>query len=146
MVSLRKRWFSPEQERFHKLREKYEQLLERLDDVEFDYEVYGPDEKNPESGFRVEVKNGWVEATRWESTEPPDDPDYREDWEENPVLRTDMATEIVELLGDKHLEAPALMELMQMPPEKRKRALIDLAAEYFSYYGGDESWVSEVGE
>lgn len=139
-------------------------LEEEVDDVianEIAFEHYsvGPDIRDPESAWYVKTSGGYVESIRWDLTERPDDPDYVEDWKENPVLKSTTSLELEDLfaVSGRHWQG-------ERPPESLKglatywsfggetghayveTVIVEAIGAYQSYYGGSEEFVSEVGE
>jgi hypothetical protein len=128
-------------------------------EIEFRYYAQGPDEKNPESGLQVDVRNGNVEFTQWDLTPEPDDPGYREDWEERPVVKVSNALDLVELMDPSgvwrgsYVGDEETVDLDQVvawwgkgETERAEKAIVAAALSYLGYYGGSEEMVEGVGD
>ena len=149
MVTWRKRWSPDDPERSAR-----EKLRDFLNEISFTHRAFGPSRRNPEHGIEVEASGGSVNITQWDLTEPPDDEDYKKDWEERPVLKMTTSLDLTALLdpAGKHRgsysrdEELDVREFPFMGKRKVKEAVINAALSYLAYYGGSEEWVSEVGE
>ena len=69
-----------------------------LDDLDIDYEKYGPDEKNPESGLAVRVQGSNVEITEWTDIEAANGEEQPEGEE---IVRQSADVDLSELLDPK---------------------------------------------
>lgn len=147
MTIWKKRWW-PEGE------PSRDDLDDFISDLAFSY--YGESaDKDPESGLGIRLESGTVYITQWDLTEPPDDEAYMEDWEENPVLKVSAAIDLEPLLdpkakhrGSYSRDEPSVTvrDLIRMSREEIWETIQGAAIAYLAYYGGDEEWVSEIGE
>lgn len=120
------------------------------------FSYYGEDQdENPEHGLGVRVERGLVHITQWDMTEPPDDEAYKEDWEDNPVLKVSSTLDLEALMDPKAVHrgsysgdepAVGMVELMKMSRDEIWQAIQSAAIAHMGYYGGHEEWVSEIGE
>lgn len=130
-----------------------EEYKDTVDAIEFDYESYGPDKKNPESGLSVEVRGGNATITQWDLTPPPDDPQMMEAWKDMPVLKMSTEVDLHDLLDQegKHRGSysgdggESLVTVAFMPKEAQQRAVVAAAISWMGTHGGDEMYVEAVG-
>lgn len=137
-------------------------LSERLEDLYYEVEVdhYATDEAvghEPENGLQVRVRGGDVEMTEWTFTPEPDDSDYKEEWEEAPVLKISTGIPLEDLMeptakhrqgytGDVGLGLEEVLELWETNPKAVEQAIIAAAISYLAYYGGSEEMVEGIGD
>jgi len=123
-----------------------------LDNLDVDYEKYGPDEKNPTSGLKVEASSRGVEITEWTDIE---DANGEEQPEGERISRQDANIDLSELFDPnaKHRgtysgddKSVGIVELAKMNDDEREDAIVSAAIAYLGYWGGEESYVDAIGE
>lgn len=130
-----------------------EQQVERLSE-EFPVEKYGPEQDNPEQGFLIDLTpstfipdQSTVEITEWNDVEAASGEPAEEF--SGQVLKQEAYVELVDLLThDENYSATPeeVAEMVDQNPQKAKETIVRAALHYLSYYGGEESFVDEVGE
>jgi hypothetical protein len=123
-----------------------------LADLDIDYESYGPDENEPESGLAVRVQGSNVEITEWTDIEAATG---EEQPEGKQVSQRYADTALWRLLDPtaKHRgvysgdSGESLKDVAQMNEEEREEAIV-AAAIAFIAYGADvsEDFVDAIGE
>jgi hypothetical protein len=123
-----------------------------LDDLDIDYESYGPDKKNPTSGLKVTTRGQTVEITEWTDIE---DATGDEQPEGEKISRQYAEVELDELFdpNGKHRGSysrddknVSLVDLAQMDDEDQEDAIVAAAIAYLAYHGGEEEFVDEIGD
>ena len=125
-----------------------------LDDLDIDYEKYGPDEKNPESGLAVRVRGaGTVEITEWTDIVAANGEEQPEGEE---IVRQYAEVDLAELLDPKGKHRGtysgddrnvSIVELAKMESdEEREEAIVAAAIAYLGYHGGTEEFVDQIGD
>lgn len=125
-----------------------------LDDLDVDYESFGPDEKEPTSGLRVKAygPRGEVEIVEWTDVEHATGEDMGDDLK---VLKVEHVVDLDELFDPdaKHRgtysgddKSVTLTELAMMGTEERQEAVVGAAIAYAGYWSGTEEWVESIGD
>jgi len=126
-------------------------------ELEFDepsgvYEAFGPNEDEPENGLMVELDGSDVNITEWTDIEAATG---EEQPEGSNVLRQDATVDVHELLDpqgkhrgsyagdDKKLGFDAVLSLS---PKQQQEVVVAAAIAYLAYWGGEETFVDEVGD
>ncbi len=138
-----------------------EESLEMLE-TEFPVEKWGPEQDDPEQGFRVDISGNTmipedteVTITEWTDLqsatgEPPEHLEGR-------VLKTEAVVDLWSLLkgqehrgvysGDTGASLKELDEMLQAgKADKARDIIVNASLSYLSYAGGEESYVDEIGE
>lgn len=123
-----------------------EDQIDQLDEIEFDYEAFGPgdDIDQAESGLQVSVHYGVVEAHEWTYVLPyfdePTEDDEAEPWSvvsvyhSLPELMNPAAKFRKSYSGDR---GESLGDLLRMSPEQQQDVIVSAAISSIAY-GGDE--------
>jgi hypothetical protein len=123
-----------------------------LGDLDVDYESYGPDKDEPTSGLKVQTRGHSVEITEWTDIEAANGEEQPEGEE---VSKQYAEVELDELLDPKGKhrgsysgddKSVSIVEFADMDDEDREKALVAAAIAYLAYYGGEEEFVSNVGD
>ena len=123
-----------------------------LDDLDVDYESYGPNEKSPTSGLKVVTRGQTVEITEWTDIEDATGEDQPEG---EKISRQYAEVELDELFDPrgKHRGSysgdnknVSLIDLAQMNDKEQEKAIVAAAIAYVAYHGGTEDFVDEIGE
>ena len=123
-----------------------------LGDLEIDYEKYGPDENEPESGLKVTTRGFTVEITEWTDIEAANG---EEQPEGEKIVKQTAEVELDDLFNPKGKHRGSysgddrnvsLVELADMDDEDREEAIVAAAIAYLAYHGGDEEFVDEIGD
>lgn len=123
-----------------------------LDDLDVDYESYGPDDENPTSGLKVQTRGFTVEITEWTDVE---DATGDEQPEGEKIVRQYAEVELDELFDPKGKHRGAysgddrsigILELAKMDEDDREKAIVAAAIAYMAYYGGEEEFVDQIGD
>ncbi len=119
--------------------------------LDFEYEAFGPEKKDPEGGIRVEVNNGDVDATEWTDIAAATGADQPEGEE---VSKQEVRTDLEHLLssgrhrgtysGDAGVSLGDV--LIMTDGRKREQAIVAAAIGRLANGPNDESYVSYVGE
>jgi hypothetical protein len=124
-----------------------------LDDLDIDYESYGPDKKNPTSGLKVTTRGQTVEITEWADIEAATGDEQPED---EKISRQYAEVELDELFDpkgkhrgsysgdDKNVSLVVLAHMDN--DEDQEKAIVAAAIAYLAYFGGNEEFVDEIGE
>jgi hypothetical protein len=123
-----------------------------LEDLDVDYESYGPNVKNPTSGLKVSTRGHTVEITEWTDIE---DATGNDQPEGEKISRQDTEVELEELFDTKAKhrgsysgdnKGVSLMDLANMNDEEREKAIVSVAIAFLAYHGGEESFVDAIGD
>jgi hypothetical protein len=124
-----------------------------LDDLDVDYEQYGPEENNPTSGLKVHKRRNDIEITEWTDIEHATGEEQEEGAK---VVKQYTEVDIRELFDpnakhrgvysadDKNI---TIVDLAKMDDdEEREKAIVAAAISYMGYYGGEEEYVDAIGD
>jgi hypothetical protein len=123
-----------------------------LEDLDIDYESFGPNENTPTSGLKVETRGQTVEITEWtdiEAANGEEQPDGEK------ISKQYAEVELDELFdpNGKHRGSYSrdrkdvgLVELAQMDDGDQEKAVVAAAIAYLAYHGGSEEFVDEIGD
>jgi hypothetical protein len=123
-----------------------------LGDLDIDYESYDPDKDEPTSGLKVQTRGHSVEITEWTDIEAANGEDQAEGEE---VSKQYAEVELDELFDPKAKHRGSysgddkkitLVELADMDDKEREEAIVSAAIAYLAYHGGEEEFVSNVGD
>ena len=123
-----------------------------LGDLDVDYESYGPDKDEPESGLKVTTRGHTVEITEWTDIEAANG---EEQPEGEKISKQYAEVELDELFDPKGQHRGvysgddrdvSIAELAEMDDETREKAIVAAAIAYIAYYGGEEEFVDEIGD
>ena len=124
-----------------------------LDNLDIDYEKYGPNENTPTSGLKVQTRGQTVEITEWTDIEAANGEEQPEG--EN-ISRQYAEVELDELFDPKGKHRGSysgdnkkitLLDLAQMDnDEDQEKAIVAAAIAYLAYHGGTEEFVDEIGD
>ena len=124
-----------------------------LGDLDMDYEHYGPDENEPESGLKVVTRGSTVEITEWTDIEAANGEGQPEG---EKIVKTYAEVELDDLFNPngKHRgtyggddKDVSIVELASMEnDEDREKAIVSAAISYLGYHGGEEEYVDAIGD